>query len=68
MEATNATPSLTHLDQVARASAADGTAWADYELTWSNGVPNLKDRSGHGRDLSLDTGGTLYQGPAGPSF
>jgi hypothetical protein len=68
MEATNAVPTLAHLDQIARASAADTTSWADYELTWVNGRPNLVDRSGHARDLSIDTGGTLYQGPAGPSF
>lgn len=68
MEATNATPTLAHLDQIARATAADTTAWGDYELTWINGGPNLKDRSGHARDLSIDTAGTLYQGPAGPAF
>jgi hypothetical protein len=68
VEATNITPTLAHLDQVARAGAADGAAWADYELTWINGGPNLKDRSGHARDLSIDTSGTLYQGPTGPAF
>jgi hypothetical protein len=68
IEATNAMPTLAHLDEIARASAADTTAWADYELTWVDGAANLKDRSGHARDLSIDTGGTLYQGPAGPAF
>jgi hypothetical protein len=68
MEATNAMPSLEHLDEIARASAADPAAWADYELTWINGGPNLKDRSGHGRDLSIATDGRLFPGPAGPAF
>jgi hypothetical protein len=68
MEATNAPPTLAHLEQIAHASAADATAWADYELTWIDGGPSLKDRSGHAHDLSIDTGGRLYQGLAGPAF
>jgi hypothetical protein len=68
MEATSTLPTLARLEQIARRSAADSAAWADYELTWLDGSPSLKDRSGHAHDLSLDTGATLYQGPAGPAF
>jgi hypothetical protein len=68
MAATSATPTLAALDTIARANAADTSAWADYELVWVNGAPNLSDRSGHGRNLSIEAGGTLYAGPAGPAF
>jgi hypothetical protein len=68
MGATSAVPSLTELDTIAKANAADTSAWADYEFNWANGAPNLSDRSGHDRNLSLRPGGTLYQGPAGPAF
>jgi len=68
MTAKAALPSLLELDGLAKADAADPTAWADYELDWKNGSPNLTDRSGHGRHLAIEAGGTLHQGPPGPTF
>lgn len=68
MMATSQVPSLETLDAYARASAGDSSAWADYRLSWENGVPDLHDRSGHGRDLTIADGGVLYQGPASPGF
>ena len=68
MMARNTLPTLAELDAMARNSVADTSAWADYPLAWANGVANLLDRSGKGRNLSLAKGGTLYQGPAGPSL
>ena len=68
MAALSSTPTLAALDAIARANAADTAAWADYELTWVNGSANLTDRSGHGRDLALESGGAVHAGPAGPAF
>ena len=68
MGATNVTPTLAALDAIARANAPDTAAWADCKLNWENGAPNLSDQSGHGRNLAVEAGGTLYQGPASPTF
>jgi uncharacterized repeat protein (TIGR02543 family) len=68
MDARSAAPTLTELESMASASAPDTTAWADYRLSWTNGAADLSDRSGHGRDLSMETGGILYQGPLSPDF
>jgi hypothetical protein len=68
MAAQNSEPTPEELDAIARHATVDTSAWADYPLVWSNGAPYLGDQSGHGHDLSLPSGGTLYAGPAGPSF
>ncbi len=61
-------PSLSELEAIATRTSPDTSAWADYAFVWANGAPDLHDQSGHGRDLLLKSGGTLYQVPAGPSF
>ncbi|HEX7596587.1 MAG TPA: hypothetical protein VF518_00140, partial [Polyangia bacterium] len=66
MTARNTVPTLAELETMARNSAADGTAWADYKLEWLNGAANLLDRSGNGRNLTIAPGGALHQGPPGP--
>jgi hypothetical protein len=68
MMARTTLPALTELDAIARRDAADPSAWADYRLAFANGKPDLSDRSGNGRDLTLANGGTLYEGPPGPAF
>jgi hypothetical protein len=68
MEARGTKPSLAELEAIARLNAPDPTAWGDWELDWKDGAPDLTDRSGHGRALSAQAGGTLYQGPKSPLF
>jgi hypothetical protein len=68
IEARSAVPTTAYLDGLSRLNSADATAWADYELNWVDGAPNLKDRSGHNRDLTIHAGGTLREGPLSPSF
>jgi hypothetical protein len=66
MVAQSTPPSLTDLDQLATSGFAP--VWADYPFIWQNGAPDLHDQSGNGRDLLLPSGGTLYQGVAGPAL
>ncbi len=66
MQATATAPTLDELEAIAASTAPDSTAWGDYLFDWENGAANLKDQSGHGRDLQLAPGGTLHQGPAAP--
>jgi hypothetical protein len=61
VEATATEPTLSWLDAWALNSAPDTGAWADHPLVWSSGA-DLTDHSGNSRDLSLTSGGTLYQG------
>jgi hypothetical protein len=68
MLARGSLPSLAELDAIARSDAADPSAWADYRLAWGGNAPDLSDRSGNGRHLTLAQGGTLYAGPPGPAF
>ncbi len=68
MMARAAIPSLAELDAIARNDAADAAAWADYRLAWVNSAPDLSDRSGNQRHLTIAPGGTLYPGPLGPAF
>ncbi len=68
MEARSTRPTLGELEAIAAADAPDPGAWGDWELRWINGAPDLSDRSGNGRHLSVDDGGTLYQGPLSPVF
>jgi hypothetical protein len=68
MEALGMEPTLEYLDAISRLNHPDASAWADYELNWVDGAPNLQDRSGHGRNLSVKDGGVLYQGPLSPVF
>jgi hypothetical protein len=68
IEARSAVPTTAYLDTISRLNAADPSAWADYELNWVDGAPNLKDRSGHHRDLTIHSGGVLKEGPLSPSF
>lgn len=53
-------PSLAEVDAYALNFNADTTAWADWDLKWVSGAPNLADRSGNGRTLT--NMGTIYQG------
>jgi hypothetical protein len=59
-------PSLAELNAISRNSAPDAHAWGDWDFTWIAGAPNLSDRSGNGRYLSVSSGGTLYEGSATP--
>ena len=68
MEARSTRPTLGELEAIAAADAPDPGAWGDWELRWISGAPDLSDRSGNGRHLSVDDGGTLYQGPLSPVF
>jgi len=68
MDAMSEEPSLEYLDQIARGTAPLNTAWADYELNWRRGKANLSDRSGNGRDLEIESDGTLYEGEISPDF
>lgn len=52
-------PTEAELNRIAANSEVDRSAWADYALGWS-GSADTTDRSGNGRNLSLDTTG----GPA----
>jgi hypothetical protein len=65
VEARSTPPTLTELDDIARGQNVP-PAWAEYELGWSHNRPDLSDRSGHNRDLVLQTGGTLHQGDPFP--
>ncbi len=68
MEARSSKPTLDELEAIAAANAPDPGAWGDWELRWSNGAPDLSDRSGNGRHLAVRSGGTLHQGPLSPVF
>jgi len=68
LEARSSRPGIAELEAIARLNAPDADAWGDWELNWNTGAPNLADRSGRGHSLSLQTGGTLYQGPLSPTF
>ncbi len=61
-------PSIDELDEIARGRASPYPAWADWELAWKGDAPDLSDRSGHGRDLSLMPGGALSAGGESPTF
>jgi hypothetical protein len=58
-------PTQVWLEQVASLSDPDYSAWGDWELCWNDG-PVLTDRSGHGHDLTVEAGGTLYPGAVFP--
>ena len=66
MEARASAPSLAQLQAIVDATTPDTSAWGDWPFVWSDGAADLDDVSGNGRDLSIETGGTLYQGPATP--
>jgi uncharacterized repeat protein (TIGR02543 family) len=68
MDKMSTKPTDAELNAIARDMALHSAAWADYELNWTNGAPNLTDRSGNSRDLTLTSGGTLYKGAVGPAF
>jgi len=68
MEARSTVPTLAELETIARHTTPDAATWADYPFVWSNGAADLHDQSGHGRNLLPRSGGTLYQGVAGPSL
>lgn len=68
MQARSTAPTLAELETIARHTTPDASAWADYPFVWSGGAADLHDQSGHGRNLVPKTGGTLYQGVAGPSL
>lgn len=68
MQARSSKPTLGELEAIARLSAADGTAWGDWELDWKNGAPDLSDRSGHGHGLTVQPGGALHRGVLSPVF
>lgn len=65
MEARSTLPSNAYIESLSNASGADTSAWGDWQLTWDTdaNAAVLADRSGHGRALSIHTGGTLYEGP-----
>ena len=67
MQALSREPTLEELEQVARGDGA-ASVWADYPFTWTDDAPYLIDVSGHGRDLTIPTGGALYPGPEGPAL
>jgi hypothetical protein len=68
MEAMSSEPTLQYLEKISRLSKPDTSAYADYKLSWERGAPNLQDRSGHNRHLSVLPGGALYEGPESPGF
>ena len=68
MEARSTEPSLAELEAISTSNTPDLEAWADYELNWKYSKPNLLDRSGHGRSLTIQAGGTLNQGVLGPEL
>jgi hypothetical protein len=55
-------PTLAWIDTLSFKDDADTAAWADWPLEWVSGAAVLTDRSGNGRNLTLHSGGTLYQG------
>jgi hypothetical protein len=65
-EQRNTQPSLAELQTIAMQTASDAAAWSFWPLSWSADGANLSDTSGHGHDLTVADGGTLYQGPVGP--
>ena len=60
IEARSTAPELVELEAIARSTAPDPSAWADYLFDWQDGAANLADQSGHGRDLQLAPGGALF--------
>lgn len=66
MDAMASPPTLGQLQAIVDATAPSPSAWGDWPFVWSGGAANLDDYSGNNRDLSIETGGTLYQGPATP--
>jgi hypothetical protein len=66
MAAQSTAPTHAELDAIALHNVPDASAWADYAFVWTDDGPYLRDQSGHGRHLEVH--GTLYPGPAGPSF
>jgi hypothetical protein len=60
IEARSTAPELSELEAIARNTAPDPSAWADYLFGWQDGAANLADQSGHGRDLQLAPGGALF--------
>lgn len=65
MESTTGNPSAAHILAISEQTGPDPTAWGDWALKWDTdlGAADLTDRSGNGRPLILQPGGTLYQGP-----
>lgn len=65
MESTTGNPTDAHILAISEQTGPDPTAWGDWALDWDTdlGAANLTDRSGNGRPLILQPGGTLYQGP-----
>jgi len=61
-------PDLSELNAIATEAGSDTNAWADYVMEWTGGAADLGDRSGHGRDLALQSGGRLYKGQGGLIF
>lgn len=68
MEGRGDKPTVEYLENISMLDVPDGSAWAQYELNWVNGSPNLSDASGHGLSLEVETGGALHEGLDGPSF
>jgi hypothetical protein len=66
MAAQSTAPTHEELQAIALHNVPDASAWADYAFVWTDDGPFLRDQSGHGRHLEVH--GTLYPGPAGPSF
>lgn len=62
----SAEPSLAALEAISDATAFDSGAWADWPLVWHGGAADIDDGSGHARDLTVQGGGTLYDGIARP--
>ena len=62
----SAMPSDATLLTISANGLADTTVWADYSHEWISGAADLTDRSGHGRNLTLN--GTLYQGVVSPAY
>jgi hypothetical protein len=61
-------PTLEELEAIAVLTSADTTAWGDWELNWLNETANISDRSGNKHDLTIQSGGALYQGAIAPEF
>lgn len=55
-------PTAEELDAIAVNTAADASAWGDWELCWKNGTADISDRSGHGHHLEMQQGGELTEG------
>lgn len=65
MESNSALPSNSYIESLATLTSPDTSAWADWSLKWDTdlSVSVLTDQSGNARTLTLQSGGTLYQGP-----